>query len=171
MFTTSLLWTKAPMNRKTTSSDAPPIAAERIVVEKGRLACTVIIRDSRYRYAWNELARFVSEHHPDLALHSCVNAHEQRFATIMAETSVPHLLEHVAIDVQAHHAQRGEAFVGSSEWTDEARGRALIQLSFVDDLEALQAFKEALAFLNDALITCQKTNGDASNGNEPVTDS
>lgn len=147
------------MGRKMASSEVPPIAVERIVVEKGRLACSVIIDNPRYRYAWSELAQFVRENHPDLELHTCANAHEQRFAAIMDETSVPHLLEHLAIDVQAHNAQRGDAFVGSTEWADEARGRALIQLSFVDDLEALQAFKEALSFLNDALVTCSITNG------------
>ena len=44
------------------------------------------------------------------------------------------------------------AFVGTSEWTDEAQGRARVEVNFTDDLVALRAFREATQFLNDAVV-------------------
>ena len=43
-------------------------------------------------------------------------------------------------------------FVGTTEWTDEAAGRARIEVSFLDDLVALRAFRDAIAFLGDAMV-------------------
>ena len=131
-----------------------PIRVERIVVERGRLACYVVVAEPRYRYVWPDLVQKVREPYPSLVYHSCVNARSNRFATVMGETSTPHLLEHIAIDVQVHQSKEGTSFVGATEWLDEARGLALVQLSFIDDLEALAAFKAALTFLNDSLIAC-----------------
>lgn len=49
----------------------------------------------------------------------------------------------------------GEAvFVGTTEWANEASGRARIEVSFTDDLVALRAFRDAVRFLNDAVVTC-----------------
>lgn len=87
-------------------------------------------------------------------------------------TSLPHLLEHLVIDFQtraavrrgdgaeagsaAAYADAGSAldavFVGTTEWTDEAAGRARIEVSFLDDLVALRAFRDAIAFLGDAMV-------------------
>ena len=35
---------------------------------------------------------------------------------------------------------------------DEAAGRARIEVSFLDDLVALRAFRDAIAFLGDAMV-------------------
>ncbi len=40
----------------------------------------------------------------------------------------------------------------TTEWTDEAAGRARIEVSFLDDLVALRAFRDAIAFLGDAMV-------------------
>lgn len=42
--------------------------------------------------------------------------------------------------------------IGFTQWVDEAAGTALIEVSFADDLVALRAFRDALAFLNEAMI-------------------
>ena len=56
----------------------------------------------------------------------------------------------------AAYADAGAAldavFVGTTEWTDEAAGRARIEVSFLDDLVALRAFRDAIAFLGDAMV-------------------
>ncbi len=129
-----------------------PLQVERIVVEKGRLACYVVVPNPKHRFTDDALAQTVVKRFPDLMVHSCVNATSRQFSTVINNTSVPHLLEHIAIDIQVHKAQHGDTFVGATEWVDEKQGRALVQLSFVDDLEALSALKEALVFLNDALV-------------------
>ncbi len=142
-----------PLKPEHDASPAPPIAVDRITVDAGRLACEITIRDPVYRQVWDKLAQSVLERHPDLLIHACVNAESNRFSTVLRKTSVPHLLEHLAIDIQAHESERGSVFVGSTEWIDELRGRALIQLSFSDDFEALRAFKTAVAYLNDELVS------------------
>ena len=144
-------------------SAVDPVRVERIVVERGRLACYVVVAEPRYRYVWRDLAKTVRESYPSLVRHSCVNARSRRFATVMDETSTPHLLEHIAIDIQVHQSKEGMSFVGATEWLDEANGRALVQLSFIDDLEALGAFKAALVFLNEALVSCGDSEGNGPN--------
>ncbi len=43
-------------------------------------------------------------------------------------------------------------FVGTTEWLDEAAGRARIEVNFADDLVALRALNRALAFVNDIML-------------------
>ena len=66
------------------------------------------------------------------------------------------MLEHIAIDEQVGGSRSDDAlFVGTTEWIDEQAGRALVQLSFCDDLSALEAFNKALRFLNNTMLTYQ----------------
>lgn len=44
------------------------------------------------------------------------------------------------------------AFVGSTEWTNEAQGMARVEVNFADDLVALRAFCDAARFLNSAVL-------------------
>jgi len=130
-----------------------PIVARTITVRTGRLVCEVAIADSRYRTTDGQLARVVAEAFPNITRHACVNGKGSTFGAVIACTSVPHLLEHVAIDLQTQAATDDAAtFVGTTEWVDEAAGTACIQLSFADDLVALRAFRDALVFLNDAVL-------------------
>ena len=150
--------TKAPTRR---SSERPvedgfreaPIRLTSITVKRGRLVCEVVIADERKRYCTPELASFVERSHPDIAHHACVNESGRRFGAVMRSTSVAHMLEHIAIDMQAHGSEDDTLFVGTTEWRDEQMGKARIQLSFRDDLSALGAFNKALQFLNIAVIT------------------
>lgn len=80
------------------------------------------------------------------------------FASVMDHTPLPHVLEHLVVELQAQAAERsgGRApetgvFVGTTEWIDEARTKAMVRVSFADDFDALRAFKEAVACLEDAL--------------------
>lgn len=109
---------------------------------------------------------------PTLARHACVNERGTVFAAVMDCTPLPHLLEHLVVDLQVR-AESGQWFtlpgaaaeappsmadatcdrpiVGTSEWLDEAAGIARIDVSFADDLVALRAMRDSVAFLNELL--------------------
>lgn len=132
-------------------SPAPAIMAKRVTVRSGRLLCDVEV-SPQWHYSTPALARAVLQTYPELSRHACVNGVSDTFGAVIAETSLPHLLEHVAISLQVRATGRPDAtYVGVTAWTDEARGRARIQLSFDDDLVALSAFKQAADFLNTTI--------------------
>ena len=82
-----------------------------------------------------------------------MNEEGDTFAAVMDHTSLPHLLEHLVIDMQAQAVSDENAvFVGTTEWIDEFAGRARIEVSFTDDLVALRAFRDAIAFLNNTVV-------------------
>lgn len=128
-----------------------PIAVRRITVERDRLVCEVCVPRPQFRYSSVNLAILVKAAYPDIVRHACVNEVSNRFVDVIDATSVPHMLEHLAIDEQIHASVAAERLVGATEWTCEQKGEAVIQLAFVDDLEALRAFKRALSFLNKSL--------------------
>ena len=62
---------------------------------------------------------------------------------------MPHVLEHLAIELQTRATEDPRAtFVGTTEWVDEAAGVARVQVSYLDDLQALRSLSEALDILN-----------------------
>ena len=135
------------------SAPAKLISATKIVVQDGRLVCEVAIPDPARRYCTPRLANRVRTAFPDIVKHACVNGVSDRFVTVMDSTSVPHLLEHLMIDIQVHddRVEADASFVGATEWLDESAGTALVQVSFADDLCALQALNKSLDFLNAEL--------------------
>lgn len=134
---------------------ARPIAVRDITVQTGRIACTVVIAQEQFRYSSPKLAAFLADQFPDLPHHACVNDEGKTFGDVMEKTSVPHMLEHVVISIQARNdAKTSKPFIGTTEWVEELAGEALVTVSFRDDLEALRAFNEATRFLNMAVLTC-----------------
>ena len=124
-----------------------------IRVMTGRIVCEIEISDAAKRYATPALADALCAQRPNLGQHSCVNDQGAPFAAIMGETSVPHLLEHLVIDIQTERCSDAFAvFVGTTEWLDEEAGLAKVQVSFADDLEALRALREASRILEAAVI-------------------
>lgn len=131
-----------------------PLCVRAVIVRTGRLVCDVEVSDPRFRQCTPQLAGVVARAFPDVPHHACVNDEGDCFGAVMDHTSLPHLLEHLAISMQIRAVDSPDAtFVGTTEWTDGATGRARIQLSFFDDLVALRAFNEAVMFLNDAVLT------------------
>ena len=112
-----------------------PLVIERLTVRADRVVCDVVLAPGVPRRTTPELAARVRAAHPHVPRHACVNDEGDTFAAVMDHTSLPHLL-----------------FVGTTEWTDEAAGRARIEVSFLDDLVALRAFRDAIAFLGDAMV-------------------
>ena len=123
---------------------APPLAIERLTVRADRLVCDVALAPAAPRRTSPQLVERVCAARPNVPRHACVND--------VADTPLPHLLEHLVIDLQTQAAaDRDAVFVGTTEWTDERAGRARIEVSFVDDLVALRAFRDAIALLNELI--------------------
>ena len=132
-----------------------PIQVRVVTVRTGRLVCDLEVPDERFRYTTPRLSAFVVGCYPELPRHACVNEAGKTFAAVMEHTSTPHLLEHLTITEQTRAtSDEGHVFTGTTEWLDEEAGKARVEISFRDDLEALRAFNEATQFLNNAVLTC-----------------
>lgn len=126
------------------------------MVGAGRIGCDVALAAQAPRTTDPVLAARVCASFPDLPRHACVNGAGDTFGAVMEATSLPHLLEHLVIDLQTQaappDASPDTAYVGITRWTDENAGRAHIEVSFTDDLVALRAFRDATRFLNEAVV-------------------
>ena len=126
------------------------------MVGEGRIGCDVVFAAQAPRTTDPVLAARVCASFPNLPRHACVNGAGDTFGAVMEATSLPHLLEHLVIDLQPQaappDASPDTAYVGITRWTDENAGRAHIEVSFTDDLVALRAFRDAARFLNEAVV-------------------
>lgn len=127
------------------------LTIDRVVVGEGRIRCWTRLapwapRDTSPRLMEEALRRF-----PSLPHHACVNGGAPGFGAVMDDTPLPHLLEHIAIDIQTRAADDDSVYVGTTEWLDRDAGEALVELSFTDDLAALRALRDAAGFLNDCV--------------------
>ena len=109
-------------------------------------------------------ARRVLELLPNLEHHVCVNGKgDGTFGEELVGTELPHLLEHVIIELQGQKmggARRRvkPAFTGHTSWLEELsatvpQGYALMRVtvSFADDFMALRAMNEALAIIEQVI--------------------
>lgn len=88
---------------------ARPINVEKVTVFTGRLSVLVRVSPGAPRVSTPQLAARLCERFPTLPSHACVNDVGETFGCVMGETSLPHVLEHLVIDLQARaHAQGGE---------------------------------------------------------------
>ena len=126
------------------------------MVGAGRIGCDVALAAQAPRTTSPQIAARVCASFPNLPRHACVNGAGDTFGAVMEATSLPHLLEHLVIDLQTQaappDASPDTAYVGITRWTDENAGRAHIEVRFTDDLVALRAFRDAARFLNEAVV-------------------
>ena len=140
------------------------LAIERIAVRDDRLSILVRVPQASARYTTPTFARCLTQAMPTLPHHTCINDEGSTFASVMDHTSVPHALEHAIIDEQVrltsqaappgaeHEVARAAApFLGTTEWLDEREGLARVEVSFQDDLLALQALHTATALIRECL--------------------
>lgn len=139
------------------------VVAERITVRRDRMVFDVRFAPFA-RATTPALAEAAVAAFPHLPHHACVHgsvpaaetphANPRTFGAVMSNTPLPHLLEHLIIDLQTHDpaSPANFSFVGTSEWTDEARGVARIEVKFADDLVALRAFRDATRFINKSVL-------------------
>lgn len=149
----------APLPAETSLSMQDKVILEHLTVLPDRIEATVRIADARYRSTTPELMAKVTERFPTMPYHACRNGVGATFGAVMEQTSVPHLLEHLVIDIQTHEHAKDErrasdqiAFTGTTQWSAEDPAVALVRVSFLDDLVALGAFKEAVYFINRSIM-------------------
>lgn len=136
---------------------AEKIALERLSVLPDRIEAEVRVLDPAYRTTSPELIAQVLVQFPTIPFHTCRNEAGPTFSAVMENTSLPHLLEHLVIDIQTRaHAEREDeatdpVFTGTTQWSATMRDVAIVCVSFYDDLIALGAFKQALHFINQEL--------------------
>ena len=146
------------------------IRVERMEVHRGHLVCRVSFGTASHETSPELMAQVLATF-PTLPQHACVNERGTTFAAVMDCTPLPHLLEHLVVDLQVRAitsskeptgpSERCSAqgrcdaqtkpIVGTSEWLNEQQGLARIDVSFSDDLIALRAMRDAIAFLNTVL--------------------
>ena len=86
-------------------ASAGPIRVERVEVRRGHLVCRVAF-GAAPRVTSPQLMSRVLAVVPTLAQHACVNERGTTFAAVMDCTPLPHLLEHLVIDLQTQAARR-----------------------------------------------------------------
>lgn len=131
----------------------PLLKLKKITVLPDRLELIVCVRDLESRLVAARMADACLSAYPELAYHPCKNTKGPLFGDVLRTTSVPHLLEHLAITLQVRHdANEGLpafTYLGSTQWIDEEVGSAKVSLRFRNDAVALSCVKEALSFLNE----------------------
>lgn len=132
-----------------------PLEIKRIRVRKGTLDLDVLCA-VKTLHVTAEQAQRALELLPNLAHHICVNdADGESFGDELVGTELPHLLEHVIIELQGLAAQNPSALIGHTSWIDELaetapRGYAHMRTSvtFENDFDALAAMNEAIDIVN-----------------------
>lgn len=140
------------MSAQSQKAALAPITIEELHLSRGKLEVHVRVRTDARRTD-ERIARQAVESFPHLPEHSCVNDRGPAFASVIADTSVPHLLEHLVIDLQVAEEPDGSRarFAGHTKWLDESEGLALVTVSFRSDARALRALRDARDYLNGIL--------------------
>ena len=126
------------------------IALESLEVRADRIVAMVRVVDPRDALTTPQLARAVVARRPSLPHHACVNGEGPTFGAVLEHTPLPHLLEHVVVDLQVECCPDADrVFTGATRWTDRRVGLACVEVSYADDLAALAAFRDAVALIND----------------------
>lgn len=130
-----------------------PLRALRVRVRPDRVEVEIVVAAERYAQTDSRLIAECLGHVPTLGQHACRNSVGPVFASVMRNTSTPHLLEHLIIDAQTRAAKDPDrVFTGTTQWSAQDASVAKVAFSYEDDLVALNALNQALLFLNQALI-------------------
>lgn len=130
-----------------------PISVLRYSVRADRIVADIALSEECPHNTYYALSKKITQDFPNLPRHACVNERGKTFAAVMYDTPLPHLLEHMVVDLQVRRSDTTQTFTGTSEWVCEQNGRARVEVSFADDLVALAAFRDAIDVLNAALTT------------------
>lgn len=128
---------------------APRLAVERVTFERDRMVLLVRVPEGPAASLGDDGAARLLAVRPSLASHVCLNAEGAPFGGILSRTSLPHVLEHLVIDLQAQDpaCAADVTFVGTTEWLAARDGLARVTVAYTDDLIALGALKAALALM------------------------
>lgn len=128
---------------------------EHIAVKKDRMVIDVAVASERCAYTTPALIGRLLPFYPHLLEHACVNQRGATFGAVAQHTSLPHLLEHMVIEEQAKledESSQPVLYTGKSYWTNEAQGKARVEVRYADDLIALRALRVASERLNAAVV-------------------
>lgn len=130
-----------------------PVTVESIAVQPDRMVLKVRLSPDAPRSMDAQLATQLDRMRPTLKMHACVNDTGPSFGHVIGTTSIPHVLEHLILDEQVRDEAAPDdfPFSGITIWLDEGAGLAHIEVSYFDDLTALEAVKTATAHLNELL--------------------
>lgn len=125
-----------------------------IEVRPDRMIAYVEVSDERFCFATPALIADLLPRFPNILSHTCVNERGETFMSVAANTSIPHVLEHLVIDEQARldESTSKVVFVGKTAWSNRPERKACVQVSYADEHIARQALAVAQRVLNDALL-------------------
>ena len=131
----------------------PALMLEKVQVRADRMVCQVRVTDPAFANTNSRIARRARALFPHLPEHACVNDEGTRFGLVMDHTDLPHLLEHMVIDLQVQRSNSDKVFTGVTRWVDRAAGVASIEMCYSDDLVALRAFRDAVDMINEKICS------------------
>lgn len=141
------------------------VKIERITVSHGRMQISLLLEAWVPRESTAVFAREIAAMYPTICSHSCINDSGPTFGAVIEQTSIPHVLEHMIIEEQlalmpeVKKARGGQQnnprlndcpIVGTTRIGENGK-RALIEVSFFDDIIAMRAINKALEVLNETL--------------------
>lgn len=123
-----------------------------IRVGKGEVTCRVQVAGASSTSP--AVIRRVLRDCPHLLSHACVNDEGETFGAVADHTDLPHLMEHVSIELQTRQCPDPDRVLcGVTRWEDKRQGIACIRMSFFDDLIALQSLREAARLVSAAVVS------------------
>ncbi len=136
------------------------LSVQHITVRDGRLDLLVEVPLSALQVD-EAVAGRITGLLPNITKHICVNDNGERFGDELVGTELPHLFEHVVIEIQGQayatvsDAAQPPAFSGHTSWAAEladtrAQGIARMRttVTFQNDLVALAAVQEAVGLID-----------------------
>jgi hypothetical protein len=126
-----------------------PLSVVSVTVFTDRLEALVHVDGPLRTSAYPGLAERALAAVPSLAGHACDNPSAASLAEELADTELPHLAEHLALDLMRRAGVRGR-LRGDTSWDFERDGAGTfrVQLDCVDDTLALGAMKWAVGAVN-----------------------
>lgn len=126
-----------------------PVAIESLRVKRDRIVAMVRVADASRAHTTPRMAQVAVAMFPDLPIHTCVNGVGPTLGAVLADTPIPHLLEHVVVELQvAACPDPDRIFTGATRWVDRRAGLAQVEVSYADDIVALRAFRDAVELVN-----------------------
>jgi hypothetical protein len=89
--------------------------------------------------------------YPSLAEHACNSSGTRRFGDVIDGALLPHVAEHLAIDILVRGSRRAGAatlFSGNSSWYDEERTIMIVSVSSREPQVAQGALEAAVGVIN-----------------------
>jgi hypothetical protein len=141
----------------TEAKDAPRLVVKSLRVEADRVIAMVLVEGAASADTDSHIAARAIAERPNLPIHTCVNGEGPLFGSVIDHTPLPHLLEHVVVDLQTAACPAPDrVFTGATRWADGHPERARVEVSYADDIVALRAFRDAVDLINRWVESAQQ---------------